>query len=67
MAWDPVWEDIDRSRPWGQYPGEDVIRFVAGNFYRAAGPEDRSHRAVQPRRRRGCHHVKHLLVHGSRK
>jgi SAM-dependent methyltransferase len=39
MAWDPVWEDIYRSRPWGQYPGEDVIRFVAGNFY---GAPDRS-------------------------
>ena len=33
MAWDPVWEDVYRSRPWGQYPGEDVIRFVAGNFF----------------------------------
>lgn len=33
MAWDPVWEDIYRARPWGRYPGEDVIRFVAGNFY----------------------------------
>lgn len=35
MVWDPVWEDIYSSRPWGQYPGEDVIRFVAGNFYKA--------------------------------
>lgn len=35
MAWDPVWEDIFRSKPWGRYPGEDVIRFVAGHFYSA--------------------------------
>lgn len=35
MAWDPLWEDIYRTRPWGQYPGEDVVRFVAGNFYGA--------------------------------
>ena len=35
MPWDPVWEEIYRSRPWGQYPGEDVISFVAGNFYSA--------------------------------
>ncbi len=28
MSWDPVWEDVYRSRAWGQYPGEDVIRFV---------------------------------------
>jgi SAM-dependent methyltransferase len=32
MSWDPVWEAVYRSRPWGQYPGEDVIRFVKGNF-----------------------------------
>jgi SAM-dependent methyltransferase len=32
MTWDPVWENIYRSRAWGQYPGEDVVRFVKGNF-----------------------------------
>jgi SAM-dependent methyltransferase len=36
MVWDPAWEEVYRSRAWGQYPGEDVIRFVAGNFYPAA-------------------------------
>jgi SAM-dependent methyltransferase len=36
MAWDPVWEDTYRARPWGSYPGEDVIRFVAANFYQAS-------------------------------
>lgn len=35
MVWDPVWEEIYGSRPWGKYPAEDVIRFVAGNFYQA--------------------------------
>jgi SAM-dependent methyltransferase len=35
MGWDPVWETIYRSRPWGQYPGEDVIRFVKRNFSQA--------------------------------
>lgn len=34
MALDPLWEDIFRSRPWGKYPSEELIRFVAGNFYR---------------------------------
>lgn len=34
MAWDPVWEEVYRSRPWGQYPGEDVVRFVMGHFAR---------------------------------
>jgi SAM-dependent methyltransferase len=39
MTWDPVWEAVYQSRPWGQYPGEDVIRFVKGNFSAA---EDRA-------------------------
>lgn len=33
MAWDSVWDEIFKSRSWGQYPGEDLIRFVAKNFY----------------------------------
>lgn len=37
MSWDPLWEDVFRSRPWGKYPGEDVVRFVMGHF--AAAPE----------------------------
>jgi SAM-dependent methyltransferase len=36
MTWDPVWESVYQTRPWGQYPGEDVIRFVKGNFSGAA-------------------------------
>jgi SAM-dependent methyltransferase len=39
MTWDPVWETVYRTRAWGQYPGEDVIRFVKGNF---ANVEDRA-------------------------
>ena len=35
MSWDPVWEEIFKSRSWGQYPAEDLIRFVAVNFYKA--------------------------------
>jgi SAM-dependent methyltransferase len=35
MSWNPVWETVYQSRPWGQYPGEDVIRFVAGRFFGA--------------------------------
>jgi ubiquinone/menaquinone biosynthesis C-methylase UbiE len=33
MACDPVWESIFSSRPWGKYPGEALIRFIARNFY----------------------------------
>lgn len=35
MAWDPVWEKVFTSQSWGKYPGEDLIRFVARNFYGA--------------------------------
>jgi len=35
MAWDPVWEKIFVSRTWGRYPGEELVRFVARNFYDA--------------------------------
>ncbi|MBB1428726.1 class I SAM-dependent methyltransferase [Shewanella sp. SG44-2] len=29
-----VWEDIFTSLEWGKYPNEDIIRFVARNFYK---------------------------------
>jgi ubiquinone/menaquinone biosynthesis C-methylase UbiE len=33
VSWDPVWEKIFSEREWGRYPQEDVVRFVARNFY----------------------------------
>ncbi len=30
---DPAWEAIFKTREWGQYPSENIIRFVARNFY----------------------------------
>lgn len=35
MSRDRIWEDIFSTRPWGKYPAEEFIRFMAGNFYRA--------------------------------
>jgi len=35
MTWDPVWEQIFQSQPWGKYPTVELIRFVAKNFYQA--------------------------------
>lgn len=35
MSFDPIWDEVFRSQAWGKYPGEDLIRFVARNFYRA--------------------------------
>ncbi len=34
-SWDPVWEGLFRSREWGRYPNEHLMRFVARNFYSA--------------------------------
>lgn len=40
MALDPLWEDIFSSRPWGKYPAEEFIRFVASNFYKVPARAD---------------------------
>ena len=36
MSWDPTWEQVFRARDWGRYPPEELIRFVARNFFRAS-------------------------------
>jgi SAM-dependent methyltransferase len=36
---DSVWQTVFASQSWGKYPSEDLIRFVARNFY---GAPDRS-------------------------
>jgi len=33
MSWDPIWEQIFKTRDWGKYPPEELIRFVARNFF----------------------------------
>src|SRR5947209_316409 len=35
MSWDPMWEEIFRTREWGKYPPEELIRFIARNYYSA--------------------------------
>jgi SAM-dependent methyltransferase len=35
MSWDQAWETLFRSRDWGRYPPEELIRFVARNYYPA--------------------------------
>ncbi|MBA4067508.1 MAG: class I SAM-dependent methyltransferase [Isosphaera sp.] len=34
-SWDPVWEKVFSAQRWGKYPPEELIRFVARNFYKA--------------------------------
>jgi SAM-dependent methyltransferase len=33
-TWNAIWDDIYRSRSWGKYPKEELIRFVAWNYYK---------------------------------
>jgi SAM-dependent methyltransferase len=37
-TWDPLWEDIFRSKSWGRYPPEHIVRFIARAF---SGVRDR--------------------------
>lgn len=40
-SWDPVWEDIFRKRDtWGKYPPEELVRFIAGNYYAASNRKE---------------------------
>ena len=32
-AWDPIWDDVFRSRSWGKYPKEELVRFIARRYY----------------------------------
>ena len=36
MVWDPEWEKLYKTRDWGKYPSEELIRFIAQNFYQKA-------------------------------
>lgn len=32
-TFDNKWEELHKERAWGEYPSEDVVRFVARNYY----------------------------------
>ncbi|MBF0545214.1 MAG: class I SAM-dependent methyltransferase [Candidatus Riflebacteria bacterium] len=32
-SWDPIWEEIFSSRDWGKYPPEELVRFIARNYF----------------------------------
>ena len=36
MAWDSEWEKLYKNRDWGKYPSEELIRFIAKNYYQNA-------------------------------
>ena len=31
-TWDPIWDDIFRSKGWGRHPPEHIVRFIARTF-----------------------------------
>ena len=33
-SFDRKWEEVHKNREWGRYPTEDIIRFVARNYYK---------------------------------
>lgn len=33
-SWDPIWETVFQNHEWGKYPGENLIQFIARNFYK---------------------------------
>lgn len=35
MSWDSTWEQVFQTHDWGRYPPEELIRFVARNFFSA--------------------------------
>jgi ubiquinone/menaquinone biosynthesis C-methylase UbiE len=34
QSWDPIWEEVFLNQEWGKYPSENLIQFVARNFYK---------------------------------
>lgn len=40
MAWDSVWESIFQQQEWGKYPNEELVRFIARNFYNVPDRRD---------------------------
>jgi len=40
MGWNPGWDSIFQNYEWGKYPPEDLVRFVARNFYQSANRAD---------------------------
>ena len=35
-SWDSAWEKVYRGQEWGRYPPEEVVRFIARNYYHGA-------------------------------
>jgi len=40
MGWNSVWDEVYREHRWGRHPPEEVLRFVARNFYAAPDRKD---------------------------
>lgn len=36
QSWDNTWEEIFSTQEWGKYPPEELVRFIARNYYKRA-------------------------------
>lgn len=41
QSWNPIWDEVFAAREWGKYPSENLIQFVARNFYKLDRPRVR--------------------------
>ena len=39
MSQNNVWEQIHKSKSWGRYPNEELVRFIGRNFFKYSIPE----------------------------
>lgn len=39
-SWDTNWEKIFQTKEWGKYPPEELVRFIARNFYKRPNRND---------------------------
>ena len=35
MSWDSIWDKIFAENEWGKYPSENLIQFIARNYYKS--------------------------------
>ena len=36
MVWDNSWESLFKKRDWGEYPNEELIKFIAKHYYKVS-------------------------------
>ena len=34
MSWNSNWEEVFKNKEWGRYPAEELVRFIARNYFK---------------------------------